>query len=236
MLQKLSLLTQTSRCVPQPSQWRTRLCRYSTVIQKYDRVDSAGCLSLWGSPAARKKLEASSLWAKWPARLQNGASLFCLSPGPSGLQSQAPSKVSSAVPLLPSTRPQPSIWHANHWATWDLWAEVTHAFLWLVSNPCLWSCRSTVVSVLSLYEIDPCPSSQRSPYHNLQTQVWIKLWKEEPMLGSYLPAAPSRHLPSSGWLFVAHLLQALVTAAGAQHLMPFSNSLLGLHFTFWDAL
>lgn len=55
------------------------------------------------SPAARKKLEASSLWAKWPARQQNGVSLLSPSPGPSGLQSQAPSTVSSVVPLLPST-------------------------------------------------------------------------------------------------------------------------------------
>lgn len=38
--------------------------------------------------------------------------------------------------------------------------------------------------------------------------VLVKLWREEPMLGSYLLAAHSRHLPSLGCKFVAPLSQA----------------------------
>lgn len=38
--------------------------------------------------------------------------------------------------------------------------------------------------------------------------VLVKLWREEPMLGSYLLAARSRHLPSLGCKFVAPLSQA----------------------------
>lgn len=64
---------------------------------------------------------------------------------------------------------------------------------------------SPFLSGLSLYEPDPCLYSWRSPYHGLQAPV--KLWREEPVLGSSLLRAHSRHLPTLGCKFVAPLLQ-----------------------------
>lgn len=100
------------------------------------------------------------------------------------------------------------LYHTNCWATWDPCAKVPCTVLWLASDLCLWWCRSLVLCVLSPYGTDPCPYSQRSPYHRLQDQVLGELWGEEPVLCLYLFVPHSRHLLSLGCKFVVFLLQA----------------------------